>query len=80
MQKGTKKNPVFHAVRATSGGHTNLRPDSVRCNLRDYIAQHGKRGVSVALIEQDYERPMRTAIHKLIEGGHVEPIYPKTKA
>lgn len=78
MKAGTKKKPPFYKVRAIKGqATTTLRAQSLRGALSDCIKTWGKRGVSVAELEAAFDRPLRTTLHKLIEAGHIEAIYPK---
>lgn len=80
MQAGTKKKPAFYKVRVIKGqATTTLRPQSLRAAVVDCAATWGKRGVSVQELEEGFGRPLRTTLHKLIEAGHIEPIWPKVK-
>lgn len=78
MKVGTKKKPIFYRVRAVpGGGETQMREGSMRNECYRAIKACGKRGAHVENIEKIFERPMRTTIHKLIEMGFVEAVYPK---
>lgn len=78
MKAGTKKKPPFYKVRAIKGqATTTLRAESLRGLVHDSIKDCGKRGASVADLEAAFDRPLRTTLHKLIEAGHIEAVYPK---
>ena len=80
MQAGTKKKPAFYKVRAIKGqATTTLREQSLRGLVHQTIKEHGARGLSVIDLELEYDRPLRTTLHKLIEAGHIEAVYPKVK-
>lgn len=78
MKAGTKKKPPFYKVRAIKGqAKTTLRAESLRGQLHALIKGYGKKGAPVVELEVYYDRPLRTTLHKLIEAGHIEAIYPK---
>lgn len=78
MKAGTKKKPAFYKVRAIKGqATTTLRAESLRGLVHGSIKERGKRGATVDELESVYQRPLRTTLHKLIEAGHIEAIYPK---
>lgn len=80
MQAGTKKKPAFYKVRVIKGqATTTLRAESLRGNVHASIKAAGARGVNVQALEDDFDRPLRTTLHKLIEAGHIEAVYPKVK-
>lgn len=80
MQAGTKKKPAFYKVRTLKGqATTTIRAGTLRDQLCAAIKAYGKRGAPVVELETNFDRPLRTTLHKLIEFGHIEPIWPKVK-
>lgn len=78
MKVGTKKKPIFYKVRAVpGGGETQMREGSMRNACYMVIKAKGKRGIHVDDVQSAFDKPIRTTIHKLIEMGFVEAVYPK---